>query len=170
MYADSRSSLTNEYGDELIMTGWSLKGDLRGIAFEAVIEQSFVNSTGDHAEITYSFPMPWGAELLGLEAKVGDKVFTGSVVGKKESEAKYEEALSEGDSAILLERNADRDYTLNLGGIKPNEKVLITLRYGQLLRLTQSGLRLTIPTTIAPLFCDPVQDAGLKPHQVTSSP
>lgn len=169
MHLESRASLTNEYGDELIMTGWSLKGDLQGIAFDAVIEQSFINSTGDHAEITYSFPMPWGAELLGLEAQVGDKVFIGNVIGKKESEAKYEEALSEGDSAILLERNADRDYTLNLGGIKPNEKVLITLRYGQLMRLTESGLRLTIPTTIAPRFGDPMHDAGLKPHQVTTS-
>lgn len=169
MFDENRASLTNEYGDELIMTGWTLKGTLQGITFEALIEQSFVNSTGDHAEITYSFPMPWGAELLGLEARIGDKVLKGSVIGKKESEVRYEEALSEGDSAILLERNQNRDYTLNLGGIKPEEKVLITLRYGQLLRMSESGLRLTIPTTIAPRFGDPILDAGLKPHQVTGS-
>lgn len=61
----NRTSLTNEYGDELLLTGWSLKGDLRGMAFEATLDQSFVNSTGNHSEIVYNFPLPWGAELLG---------------------------------------------------------------------------------------------------------
>ena len=56
-----RASLTDEYGDELVMTGWSLKGDLHGMAFEATLEQSFVNSTGNHAEIVYNFPLAWGA-------------------------------------------------------------------------------------------------------------
>lgn len=162
----NRASLMNEFGDELLLTGWSLKGDLRGMAFEATLDQSFVNSTGNHSEIIYNFPLPWGADLLALEAKVGDKHFTGAVIGKRESEAKYEEALSEGDSAILLERNAANDYTLNLGGIKPNEKVTISVRYGQLIRFTKSGLRLSIPTVIAPRFGDPMFDGGLRPHQV----
>ena len=165
----NRASLTDEYGDELLLTGWSLKGDLRGMAFEATLDQCFVNSTGNHAEIVYSFPLPWGAELLSLEAKVGEKRFIGSVIGKKESEAQYEEALSEGDSAILLERNAGNDFTLNLGGIKPNEKVTVTVRYGQLVRFNKSGLRLSIPTVIAPRFGDPMADGGIKQHQVTES-
>ena len=165
----NRASLTNEYGDELLLTGWSLKGDLRGMAFEATLDQSFVNSTGNHSEIVYNFPLPWGAELLGLEAQVGEKRFVGAVIGKKESEAQYEESLSKGDSAILLERNVNNDYTLNLGGIKPNERVTITIRYGQLVRFTKSGLRLSIPTVIAPRFGDPMRDASLKQHQVTES-
>ncbi len=164
-----RASLTDEYGDELVMTGWSLKGDLYGMAFEANLEQSFVNSTGNHAEIVYNFPLPWGAEILGLDAQVGDKRLTGVVIGKKESEAKYEEAMSEGDSAILLEKNAESDYTLNLGGVKPNEKVIITVRYAELLRFTKSGLRLCVPTVISPRFGDPINDGGLKQHQVAES-
>lgn len=169
MNESNRASLFNEYGDELLLTGWSLKGDLRGMAFEATLHQSFVNSTGNHAEIIYNFPLPWGADLLALEAQVGDKCFTGAVIGRQVSEAKYEEAISEGDSAILLERNAGNDYTLNLGGIKPNEKVAITVRYGQLIRFSKSGLRLSIPTVIAPRFGDPMVDGGLRPHQVTES-
>lgn len=164
-----RASLTDSYGDELVMTGWSLKGDLHGMAFEATLEQSFVNSTGNHAEIVYNFPLPWGAEILGLEARVGDKRLTGVVIGKKESEAQYEEAMSEGDSAILLEKNSECDYTLNLGGVRPNERVVITVRYAELLRFTKSGLRLCIPTVIAPRFGDPINDGGLKQHQIAES-
>ena len=169
MFELNRASLTNEYGDELVLTGWSLQGDLRGMCFEATLAQTFINSTGEHAELIYNFPLPWGAELLSLEAQVGEKHFTGSVIGKRESEAKYEEALSHGDSAILLERNAGDDYTLNLGGIKQNEKVVISVRYGQLVRFTKSGLRISIPTVIAPRFGDPMKDGGLKQYQVSES-
>lgn len=165
----NRASLTNDCGDELLLMGWSLKGDLQGMAFTATLEQTFVNSTGEHAEIIYNFPLPWGAELLGLEAIIGDKRLTGSVIGKKKSETKYEEALADGDSAILLERNANYDYTLNLGGIQPDEKVVITLRYGQLLKFTKTGLRLCVPTVIAPRFGDPVMQGQLKPHQVSDN-
>lgn len=166
---EHRASLTNAYGDELLLTGWSLKGDLQGMAFTATLEQTFANSTGELAEVIYHFPLPWGAELLGLEAEVGDKRLVGSVIGKRESEAKYEEAIAGGDSAILLEKNSNHDYTLNLGGIKPDEKVTINLRYGQLLKFAKSGLRLCIPTVIAPRFGDPISQGGLKPHQVVKT-
>ena len=43
------------------------------------------------------------------------------------------------------------------------------MRYAELLRFTKSGLRLCIPTVIAPRFGDPVIDGGLKQHQVTES-
>lgn len=169
MTEQKRASLTNAHGNQLLMTAWSLNGDLRATTFEAELEQTFVNNTGDHAEIVYRFPLPWGANLLGLEAKISDKRMTGLVCGKRESESSYEEALSEGDSAILLERSADYDYTLNLGGIKPNEQIVITIRYGQLLSFSKAGLRLCIPTVIAPRYGNPFGEGQLKTHETTET-
>ena len=39
------------------------------------------------------------------------------------------------------------------------------MRYAQALRLEGDGLRLCIPTVIAPRFGNPQRDAGLDPHQ-----
>lgn len=43
---------------------------------------------------------------------------------------------------------------------------MVRLRYAQVLQFEQHGLRLVVPTVIAPRYGNPVADAGLKPHQV----
>lgn len=70
-----------------------------------------------------------------------------------------------GNAAIMLEKNRDHSYSLDLGSLAPAEDCLITLRYAQILQFEQRGLRLLIPTVIAPRFGDPVRDGGLSPHQ-----
>jgi Ca-activated chloride channel family protein len=66
----------------------------------------------------------------------------------------------------LLERGEDGNYVLNLGNLAPGERCVIDLHYGQLLQFEQGGLRLKIPTVIAPRYGDLLRDGGLQPHQV----
>ena len=74
----------------------------------------------------------------------------------------------EGDAAIMLEKNHDHSYSLNLGNLAAGERCVITLRYAQKLQFEQGGLRLLIPTVIAPRYGDALQDGGLMPHQAPS--
>jgi len=145
-----------------------LSGDLRGLLFEACVEQRFCNPTDKNIEIVYSFPLPWGAVLLGVDVLLGDQHLTGAVVEKFQAEARYEEALSEGNAAIMLEKNHDRSYSLNLGNLAAGEQCIISLRYAQTLQFEQRGLRLLIPTVLAPRYGDPVRDGRLMPHQAPS--
>ena len=155
-------------GQAVNLMGVRLSGDLRGLMFEASIEQRFCNPGGKNVEVVYSFPLPWGAVLLGVDVVLGDKHLTGAVVEKKQAEARYEEAISEGDAAIMLEKNRDHSYSLNLGNLAAHEHCTITLRYAQTLQFEQRGLRLLIPTVIAPRYGDAQHDGGLMPHQVPS--
>ena len=155
-------------GQAVNLLGIQMSGDLRGLMFEARIEQRFCNPGTNSVEVVYSFPLPWGAVLLGVDVVLGDKHLTGAVVEKKQAEARYEEALSEGDAAIMLEKSRDHSYSLNLGNLAPGEHGTITLRYAQTLRFEQRGLRLLIPTVIAPRYGEAQRDGGLLPHQVPS--
>lgn len=155
-------------GQAVNLMGVRLSGDLRGLMFEASIEQRFCNPGDKNVEVVYSFPLPWGAVLLGVDVVLGDKHLTGAVVEKKQAEARYEEAISEGNAAIMLEKNHDLSYSLNLGNLAAREHCTITLRYAQTLQFEQRGLRLLIPTVIAPRYGDAEQDGGLLPHQVPS--
>lgn len=152
-------------GQAVNLLGVKLSGNLRGLMFEARIEQRFCNPGGKNVEVVYSFPLPWGAVLLGVDVVLGGKHLTGAVVEKKQAEARYEEAISEGDAAIMLEKNHDHSYSLNLGNLAPREHCTITLRYAQTLQFEQRGLRLLIPTVIAPRYGDAQHDGGLTPHQ-----
>lgn len=155
-------------GQAVNLLGVKLSADVRGLMFEASIEQRFCNPSTKNVEVVYTFPLPWGAVLLGVGVVLGDKRLTGAVVEKKQAEARYEEAISDGDAAIMLEKNRDHSYSLNLGNLAARENCTITLRYAQTLQFEQRGLRLLIPTVIAPQYGYLAHDGGLMPHQAPS--
>ena len=161
-----QATLRNSQGAPLILKDVAITGELRGAMFEAHVRQTFSNPTDTHAEVVYSFPLPWGATLLGVEVQLGQVKLNGTVVAKAQAAEQYEETLSKGDAAIMLERGNDGNYVLHLGNLAPGEQCLIDMHYGQLLQFEQGGLRLAIPTVIAPRFGDAVREGGLAPYQV----
>jgi Ca-activated chloride channel family protein len=161
-----QATLRNSQGAPLILKAVAITGELRGAMFEAHVRQNFSNPTDTHAEVVYSFPLPWGATLLGVEVQLGQVKLNGTVVAKALAAEQYEETLSKGDAAIMLERGNDGNYVLHLGNLAPGEQCVIDMHYGQLLQFEQGGLRLAIPTVIAPRYGDAVRDGGLAPYQV----
>lgn len=166
MSTPTHASLQTVSGKELMLEGIEINGDLRGLMLDLQVTQRFVNNFDAHAEIVYTFPLPWGAVLLHVDVTLAGKKLTGTVVDKKQAEAEYEEALSSGDTAIMLEKNSDQSYSLNLGNIAPKELCVIDLHYAQTLQFEQRGLRLLIPTVIAPRYEGPAQKhaVNLPPH------
>ena len=152
-------------GRPAMLEGLTASGDLRGLMLAMSVEQRFRNTAKTNMEVVYRFPLPWGAVLLGVDVILNGQHLTGAVVEKRQAEARYEDALSQGQSAIMLERNHDGSYSLNLGNLLAGEVCQITLRYAQVLAFEQGGLRLLIPTVIAPRYGDPVRDGGLQPYQ-----
>jgi Ca-activated chloride channel family protein len=161
-----QATLRNSQGAPLILKDVAITGELRGAMFEAHVRQTFSNPTETHAEVVYSFPLPWGATLLGVEVQLGQVKLNGTVVAKAQAAEQYEESLSKGDAAIMLERGNDGHYVLHLGNLAPGEQCVIDMHYGQLLQFEQGGLRLAIPTVIAPRYGDAVREGGLAPYQV----
>jgi Ca-activated chloride channel family protein len=151
-------------GETMALQGVTAKGTLNGLLFELAVEQRYRNPAETNIEAVYTFPLPSGAVLLDFEVKLGGKTLTGVVVEKRVAEAKYEEAIGQGDTAIMLERAGDGLCTVNLGNLMAGEEATIRYRYAQLLRFEHGSVRLTIPTVIAPRYGDP-SAAGLQPHQ-----
>ncbi|MEN9588962.1 MAG: hypothetical protein RLZZ481_748, partial [Pseudomonadota bacterium] len=58
-----QATLRNSQGAPLILKDVAITGELRGAMFEAHVRQTFSNPTKTHAEVVYSFPLPWGATL-----------------------------------------------------------------------------------------------------------
>jgi Ca-activated chloride channel family protein len=112
-----------------------------------------------------SFPVAHGASLLGMDAVIGEKRLKSIVLEKKEAEERYEKALDEGDTPILVQESSPGLYTANLGNIKDNESVSIEIHCAQLLRFEQGRIRVQIPTAIAPRYGDAHKTGGLAPHE-----
>ncbi len=162
------TGLRTRGGEPLLLEGVEASGNVKGGFLEMAVEQRFRNPTKANVEVVYTFPLPWRAVLLGVDVVLGERRLAGTVVPKADAEARYEETLSAGDAAVMLETNRDESYTLNLGNLAAGETCVVTLRYGQVLQFEQGGLRLLLPTVIAPRYGDPVRVGGLRPHQVTA--
>ena len=150
------------------LLGVDARGKVNGLLFELAVEQRYRNPTGTNIEAVYTFPVPWGAALLDLEVRLGDKLLTAVAVEKRTAEAQYEEAIDKGDTAIMLERAADGLYTLNLGNLMAGEDATIRYVYAQALRFEHGSARLTVPTVIAPRYGNPAE-AGFQPHQAPAN-
>lgn len=61
-------------GQPVNLMGVRLSGDLRGLLFEASVEQRFCNPSDKNVEVVYSFPLPWGAVLMGVDVVLGVEV------------------------------------------------------------------------------------------------
>lgn len=142
----------------------SVNGRLLDLLAEITLTQTYRNVETVNIEAVYTFPLPLDAVLLGLSVTLGERVLRGVISERQQATQAYEEAITDGNRAVLLEQVRPGLYTLNVGNLQPGESAVIEFRYGQLQRWTGDTLRFMLPTTVAPRFGDPAA-AGLAPHQ-----
>jgi Ca-activated chloride channel family protein len=152
-------------GEKMALRSVNLTGRMDGLLLRTSVQQKYVNETGKNLEIVYTFPLPWGATLLGLDAEIGGKSLSAVVLEKKEAEEKYEEAVAGGDTPMLLQSSGPGLYTANLGNIKDGESVKVEIHYAQLLNFEQGRIRLCIPTVLAPRYGDAHAPGRLAAHE-----
>ena len=155
--------------NNLMLKSVAVTGDVYGGTFEAKVTQHFTNPSSASVEVIYTFPLPPDATLLRVDVQMEGKRLSGKIVAKAEANATYEETLSGGDAAILLERAHDGNYVLSLGNLAPGENCSVEISYAHMLAFEQDSLRIRIPTVIAPRYGDPHSSGRLLPHQVPTT-
>ncbi len=160
-----QSSLTGAQGERVALSDVAVMATLTDLLCEVSIAQTYRNIEQQNIEAVYTFPLPIDAVLLDVEVQLGERVLRGHVVEKHAAEERYEDALSSGDSAVMLELLEPGRYTMNVGNLLPGETAKITIRYSQLYRWAGDRLRVFVPTTIAPRYGVPQH----LPHQQPES-
>ena len=128
------------------------------------VRQRYCNRGRRHVEAVYSFPLPLDGVLLDFQVELGDRRLSGAVVERSAAARRYEDAITDGDAAVLLEQPQPGLYTASVGNLAPGETATVRFRYGLLLRWNADRVGLVMPTTIAPRYGDPAS-GGLAPHQ-----
>jgi Ca-activated chloride channel family protein len=158
-------TLTSAQGDNVVLRSVHAHGRLEGLLMSMTLRQVFRNDKDQNLEVTYTFPLAWGAVLLGLTATMGGKRMTGQVMARREARERYEEAVEKGDAPIMVEKASGGVFSASLGSLKPGEEAVIEVTYAQLLNFEQGRIRLVVPTTIAPRYGDAVKQGRLQLDQ-----
>lgn len=116
---------------------------------------NYENEEKSPLEAFFVFPMDEDSAVYSFEAFVDGKKIVAELQDKYQAHKRYEEALSGGYQAYLLEEDkCSRDvFCCNVGNLQPGSKVSLTLRYVQELPLEDDGaLRYVLPAILNPRY------------------
>ena len=164
MRTSAAAVLESVHGEGVVLEEVRAEASINDLLAEVTVAQRYRNPEDSNIEAVYTFPLPLDGVLLGFEVEIAERKLTGTVVEKSDAERRYEDAITDGDAAILLEQAEPGLYTASVGNLLPGETATIRFRYGLLLRWNGDRVRFMMPTTIAPRYGDPAA-AGLAPHQ-----
>ena len=99
------------------------------------ITQRYKNVETVPIEAFYVFPVDANAAVTKFEAVIGAERVVGVVKANKEAEVEYEEAISSGQQAFLLQQVQEDVFRIQVGNLGPNSEVDITIEYLTKVRL-----------------------------------
>ncbi|KAM9220998.1 LOW QUALITY PROTEIN: von Willebrand factor A domain-containing protein 5A-like [Dugong dugon] len=106
-------------------------------------------------EAFFVFPMDEDSAVYSFEALVDGKIIVAELQDKMKAHASYENAVSQGCQAFLLEEDmSSRDvFCCKVGNLYPGSKVALTLKHVQELPLEPDGaLRFMLPAILNPRY------------------
>ncbi|CAG5895500.1 unnamed protein product [Menidia menidia] len=122
-------------------------------------------------EAVFVFPLPGDAAVCHFSAKLGKTHVVAEVKEKQQAREEYDDALSSGQQAFLLEESEQSSdiFSMSVGSLPPGESASIRLEYvTELAVQADDGLRFCLPAVLNPRY-QPQGAAGVA-VQVTSVP
>lgn len=142
------ATLRTIFGELIIPESVQVVGMLQGTVFETHVTQRFRNPLDMALQIQYTFPLPVGAVLLGVEIQIGGRILKSGFVVEG-ARAGSMQCSPELGSLIMLDRDFQENYAFDLSRIAPKAPCTAILRYAKILGLERRKLRLTVPAAMA---------------------
>ncbi|KAM4627904.1 von Willebrand factor A domain-containing protein 5A-like isoform 5-T5 [Polymixia lowei] len=115
----------------------------------------YENKEKNPIEAVFVFPLPGDAAVCHFSAKVGQTEVVGKVQEKQKAREEYDDALSSGQQAFLLEESEQSPdiFSLSVGSLPPGESASIRLEYvTELAVQADDGLRFCLPAVLNPRY------------------
>ncbi len=140
---------------EVPLEGVRIDARLAGLATEVTVAQRYRNRETVPVEAVYVFPLEEGAAVCGFAARIGDQIVRGRVEERERAFEIYDDAMSGGHGAFLLDQERPNVFTASVGNLRPGETVEIEITYVALARGEGDAVRFQIPTTVSPRYVSP---------------
>lgn len=119
---------------------------------EHTLTHRFENQGSVPLEAVYSFPLPLDAAFMGLSATLAGETLHAQVHAKPDAERHYDDAIADGNSAVLLTQPEPGVLCVSLGNLLPGERGEIDLRFATALRVADRQARFSLPLVHRPRY------------------
>lgn len=134
------------------LTDTQIKVHIHDLIAEYTLTHHFENSEDQPIEAVFTFPIPLDAAFLGLQADIAGERLQAQVVADTQAVRRYDDAIADGDSAVLLRQPEPGVLTAYLGQLLLGEKAEVELRFANELRAAGGQARFSLPTVLRPRF------------------
>uniref|UniRef100_A0A667ZH97 von Willebrand factor A domain containing 5A n=1 Tax=Myripristis murdjan TaxID=586833 RepID=A0A667ZH97_9TELE len=153
------------------LKGIEVEVEVRDHVATVVSTLHYENKEDKPLEAVFVFPMPADAAVCHFSAKIGQTQVVAEVQEKQKAREEYDDALSSGQQAFLLEESEQSPdiFSLSVGSLPPEESASIRLEYvTELAVQADDGLRFCLPAVLNPRYQPQGSEGGSA--QVTSVP
>ncbi|XP_054543703.1 protein mono-ADP-ribosyltransferase PARP4 isoform X2 [Talpa occidentalis] len=160
--SDIKAGLRDTSGNLVPLEDVHIKGKIIDFVAQVIVFQTYTNHSHIPIEAKYIFPLDDKAAVCGFEAFINGKHVVGEIKEKEEAQREYQQAISQGHGAYLMDQDVPDVFTVSVGNLPPKAKVLIKITY-----ITELSMRGTVavffmPATVAPWQQDKALNENLQ--------
>ncbi|MGH0158614.1 UNVERIFIED_CONTAM: hypothetical protein FKN15_042400 [Acipenser sinensis] len=137
------------------LKGISVQLKVQGFVADVCSTLSYENSESSPVEAVFVFPMEEDSSVYDFHAEIGGVKIQAEIREKQEARDTYDDALSSGQQAFLLEESDEsRDvFRLSVGSLPAGQKATVCLSYVMELAVEADGaLRYCLPAILNPRY------------------
>ena len=165
--------ITSESGDQVDqfpLKSTDISVNIAGVIADVRIRQEYENLGNATLEAMYIFPASTQAAVYGVEMSIGERRIVAEVQKKAEARKNYEKAKKEGKTATLLEQKRPNVFQMSVGHILPKDRIVVELRYTELLVPENGTYEFMFPTVVGPRYAEDFSQDLLAQDQWTQNP
>ncbi len=137
---------------EIPLRHTDVQADISGFIARVKVTQTFFNPYDEKIEAVYVFPLPHTAAVDNMTMVIGDRRIVGVIKRRTEARAIYEQALTQGLTASLLEQERPNIFTQSVGNIKPHQEIVIEISYVDVLKYDMGTYEFHFPMVVGPRY------------------
>ncbi|MCA9590231.1 MAG: VWA domain-containing protein [Myxococcales bacterium] len=146
------SGLSARGGHAVPLLGVAVSAEVVGGHARAKVRQRYRNDEAHPIEAIYTFPLPTRAVLTGFSMTVEGRRLEGVVQEREQAFRSYDDAITAGHGAALLEQERPNVFTANVGNLLPGEETILEVEYVEPVRAEEGAVRWSVPTLVAPRY------------------
>lgn len=116
------------------------------------VRQVYGNPYDDPIETVYVFPLPESGAVYSMNMEIGDRRIEGDIRERQEAVRIYQEAISHGQTAALLEQERPNIFTQTVGNILPGDNIVIEIKYAAPVGYNDGTWQVVYPMVVGPRF------------------
>jgi Ca-activated chloride channel family protein len=147
-----KSGLFTRAGNPVPLQGVEVSGELLGGHARVRVRQRYRNTEPRPVEAIYTFPLPSDGTLTAFSMTCDGRKVQGVLKEREAAFKAYDDAITAGHGAALLDQERPNIFTAQVGNLLPNEETLVEVEFLQKLQAEEGCVRWMLPTLVAPRY------------------